>query len=475
MMIQVSPRESLTAQSPERGRSSVQLQNDDDFAQMLAGGAAGSASPDSHRLAAGQEREGAKSDRAEERPDETRARAERTSDESRNDGERARTDGAKGTEAPDRQASASEGGAANDTGDGVQKSSDSGQMQDAGSDKGVDGSKNGFSPGASTEATVSALASQPMADSQTAVEAGQEAAPPRSEAKAPAVSSDKPPIEKLADPATEAPLELETAARAEKLQEATRIAARVIPDRTAMMANWLNAGDRRVVFETGLAEQFLRAMTDEFDGSGSRNSGGDSAPRMAPNLALSGTDVSGRTSAASFGQSLETLVSRQADASQAGQANIGRILHVIRSNVGERQSQLTVQLDPPELGRLKIDVRLVDNQMRLNIVTETHEARQVLSERFEQLRSALESQGITVNRFEIQTREPQAQHPQWQNPQHQHGQHNQNFDSGRQDRQPPQRQQGPQDEAERTEPESPRPTMTVGRSRTNVKTVNIVA
>ncbi len=78
-----------------------------------------------------------------------------------------------------------------------------------------------------------------------------------------------------------------------------------------------------------------------------------------------------------------------------------RLVRSIRTQVGPRVSTARLQLMPPELGRVRIDVRVVQQRMELSIQAQTPQARDVLASRLTELRSALADQGLTLDRCEI--------------------------------------------------------------------------
>jgi len=309
--------------------------------------------------------------------------------------------GDQGTAGRTAEQSASNDGAGPDsTGDGLQNP-DSGQEQDAASVKGVDGSENGFRPGASTEAPVNALALHPTETHQGADATPAEAV--NRNARLPgAVELNGPP-----DSMHEPQVELNRVDGARARQEEAKLTAAVISNRSAQ-ANLSAAGEGIVVFETGLAEQMLRAVVETFKDTRSSTRSGNSPSGDHPAGLVQGLTehVGGeKIDRPVFARQFESILARTDRADGEKQGNIGRIAAVIRNNIGRRHSQLTVRLEPPELGRLRIDVRLIDNHLRLTIGTETTQARDVITQRFEVLRTALESQGVTVSRFDVQTRE----------------------------------------------------------------------
>jgi hypothetical protein len=64
-------------------------------------------------------------------------------------------------------------------------------------------------------------------------------------------------------------------------------------------------------------------------------------------------------------------------------------------------SSARLRLQPPELGHLRVDVRVLGDRVRIDVQTETDAARDLLSRRAEQLKTGLENQGIRLERLEV--------------------------------------------------------------------------
>lgn len=78
-----------------------------------------------------------------------------------------------------------------------------------------------------------------------------------------------------------------------------------------------------------------------------------------------------------------------------------QLVRSIRLGPGGRQSSARLLLQPPELGRVQVDIRMEDDQLLVKVRTESAEARELLASRAAQLRAALASHGINVDRFEV--------------------------------------------------------------------------
>lgn len=74
-----------------------------------------------------------------------------------------------------------------------------------------------------------------------------------------------------------------------------------------------------------------------------------------------------------------------------------------RINVGMQrgESKITLQIHPPHLGKLEIDLSMRDNQLRAIIIAESHQARQLIEGNLDQLKTCLESQNIDVDKVTV--------------------------------------------------------------------------
>jgi len=91
---------------------------------------------------------------------------------------------------------------------------------------------------------------------------------------------------------------------------------------------------------------------------------------------------------------------KQADS--APSTTFERLMRAFRAQPG-RQSTARVLLDPPDLGRVHVQVSVAGDRVEIGVQTENEKARQLVSQRAAQLKSALEQQGMIVDRFDIST------------------------------------------------------------------------
>lgn len=150
--------------------------------------------------------------------------------------------------------------------------------------------------------------------------------------------------------------------------------------------------------------------------------GAVSSPRASEGPAL-GLQATGMAASAAHGASRATTaerVVRNASGATATptdaaaepsdfRANVERLLRVVRQELREGASSTVVRLNPPELGRLRVQLDLRGEALMLDIQTESPLAHQLLSREIETLRERLDSAGIALERVEI--RAPQGQQP----------------------------------------------------------------
>jgi flagellar hook-length control protein FliK len=90
-------------------------------------------------------------------------------------------------------------------------------------------------------------------------------------------------------------------------------------------------------------------------------------------------------------------------------------------NIAPGRQQLTLQLDPPDLGKLHLMLQVSNNEVRAVIRADNHEAGRLLAEHMAQLKAGLEAQGLRVNKLEVQTNAQNNDGPQQQGQQQQAG------------------------------------------------------
>ena len=80
-----------------------------------------------------------------------------------------------------------------------------------------------------------------------------------------------------------------------------------------------------------------------------------------------------------------------------------QLVQSIRLSNDGRTSSVRLQLNPPELGRMDVDVQVVGERVRIDVKTQSDAARLLVQERASELITSLQEQGITVERIEVGT------------------------------------------------------------------------
>lgn len=86
---------------------------------------------------------------------------------------------------------------------------------------------------------------------------------------------------------------------------------------------------------------------------------------------------------------------------EPGKSDFQRIIQSLRLHAGAKQSSARLRLQPPELGHLRVDIKILGDKLRIDVQAETDAARDLLSRRAEQLKSGLENHGIHLERLEV--------------------------------------------------------------------------
>lgn len=93
--------------------------------------------------------------------------------------------------------------------------------------------------------------------------------------------------------------------------------------------------------------------------------------------------------------------------------------HVAGRSIGEGGEQVVIRLTPEDLGELKVNLRMDNNCLKVEIVAETSTVRDTLLRHSETLRETLARQNITMDTFDVSTGgnrngSPQQGRDEWQ-------------------------------------------------------------
>ena len=108
-----------------------------------------------------------------------------------------------------------------------------------------------------------------------------------------------------------------------------------------------------------------------------------------------GPEIAGR------GAGTEPNAKSAPESSMRVPSDFDRLVRSLRLKMGPRHSSARLHLEPPQLGRVHVDVRMNGSELQIGVRTETLDARNLLAERAVGLRTALEQWGIRIERFEI--------------------------------------------------------------------------
>ncbi|XAL99033.1 flagellar hook-length control protein FliK [Phycisphaeraceae bacterium D3-23] len=131
-------------------------------------------------------------------------------------------------------------------------------------------------------------------------------------------------------------------------------------------------------------------------------------------------------------QRADAAAAREADTSAL---NSARLTRGLASAVNQRGGAVTLRLTPPDMGTVRIQMQLTGAILSASLHTETASAHQLLTQQLGQLRTSLESQGLTVERLHVQPMQPAQQSgaSDQNNEGDQQRQHNEGRSRGRQE------------------------------------------
>ena|GEM_PF-5709956 len=134
-----------------------------------------------------------------------------------------------------------------------------------------------------------------------------------------------------------------------------------------------------------------------------------SAKLEGPDLARAGGGpATVRGDARTAGSATQNVMGKKAGApAQArGQNEVARtvfekLVRNIRMHIGTHRSTAKIRLHPPELGHVRVELKMVDARLEVRVHAENPAARELMSERLEILRTALQNHGLITERLEL--------------------------------------------------------------------------
>jgi flagellar hook-length control protein FliK len=87
----------------------------------------------------------------------------------------------------------------------------------------------------------------------------------------------------------------------------------------------------------------------------------------------------------------------------------GRVIRGLTAMINQRGGTMTMRLDPPDLGQLRVQMTIARGTVSASFVAQTQQARALLEKNMAALRTALESHGLTVDRLNVQSSQSSSQ------------------------------------------------------------------
>ncbi|UCE60334.1 MAG: flagellar hook-length control protein FliK [Phycisphaerales bacterium] len=151
----------------------------------------------------------------------------------------------------------------------------------------------------------------------------------------------------------------------------------------------------------GAAQQLAQLLTSTRGGGAESVRVPTSLPAGQDTQAQARQESGVRMAARGERSDLERPAPSSAESRVAKQSEFNRLVRSIRLHASGQNSSARIQLNPPELGRVQVDVRMEGDHLQIGVRAETLEVRELLSQRAAQLHSALEQHGINVERFDV--------------------------------------------------------------------------
>jgi hypothetical protein len=115
---------------------------------------------------------------------------------------------------------------------------------------------------------------------------------------------------------------------------------------------------------------------------------------------------SGRGNPTSVASKLQGEPGWQAANKWDGDPNVGRVMRGVHSALSQNGGTVTLRLTPADLGVVRIQMRLEHGTFNAQIQTESESVSALLKDHLGQLKQAVETQGLVVERLQVQTVSP---------------------------------------------------------------------
>jgi flagellar hook-length control protein FliK len=153
----------------------------------------------------------------------------------------------------------------------------------------------------------------------------------------------------------------------------------------------------------------LAAKFVPFQGSAGQESFGDAGKKGQPEQKAQGSEG---VSAQPQGVGLPTAAAAEAPLPEAKPANLQSALHEsilaqIKDGVvthdDKGNGQMSIRLNPGELGELKIQVKMNDNQLHVEVQADNKMVKDLLMSNLESLKDSLTAKNLTMSGFDVST------------------------------------------------------------------------
>ena len=98
-----------------------------------------------------------------------------------------------------------------------------------------------------------------------------------------------------------------------------------------------------------------------------------------------------------------TVAEEQPSPPNGDSLNSARLARGLRSAINQKGGAVTLRLTPPQMGTVRIQVQIQGATVSAQFYAQSDAARTMLNQQFTQLRTALEGQGLSVERLSVQT------------------------------------------------------------------------
>jgi len=187
-------------------------------------------------------------------------------------------------------------------------------------------------------------------------------------------------------------------------------------------ANEADADGAAIVAVQGAGKQDSSAESALTGRAGYESSpaGGIALEKPMPKSALSSTEASSLSAistsspqpgSAAAGESLSAQFAQLPqgdDAAVRDEVNMGRLTRGLSSAINQRGGSVTLRLTPPDLGLVRIDMAVRDGVVSAKFTAQSESVRNLLMDQMGQLRQALDRQGLSVDKIEVQVTQPSA-------------------------------------------------------------------